>query len=118
MAIEYITVWNGAHGGQDGDLLDESLRLPKKVQVDPEPRRRWNHIDLVSDALPSTEAAALTLAEIAAATCLAKQTVNAALYTLRQQGKLRSVVLDHGRAYRSRPPQKYWLSDHNPTASA
>jgi hypothetical protein len=95
---EYDVIWNGAHRHCDADLLTAAA-IPEK----PTPSPRRDGTAVVSDALPTRDAAGLTLKELVGKTQLTPAAVHNALYKLRAWGRLQTST---DRSYRA--PQRYW----------
>jgi hypothetical protein len=108
--IEFDVVFDGAHRDQDADLLTAAA-IPEK----PTPSPRRDGTQVVYDALPTSDAAGVTLKDLVTRTQLTPAAVNNALYRLRHWGRLQTST---DRSYRA--PQRYWRKDEDgtPTTAA
>jgi predicted ArsR family transcriptional regulator len=106
---DYEIVWDGSHNGRDTDLLGLPAQLEKRHAITA-PIRHRDGRQQVWLALAVTRETALTFRELVQRTGLPRQTVNSALYELRQRGALQSETLPGCGGWRGRPPQRYWRS--------
>jgi len=102
--VELEVIWDGAHHHCDADLLTAAA-IPEK----PTPSPRRDGTAIVYDALPTSDAAGLTLQALVTETHLTPAAVNNALYRLRAWGRLQTST---DRSYRA--PQRYWRKTEEP----
>jgi transcription initiation factor IIE alpha subunit len=105
---EYEVVWNGVNDGSDGDLLNYTARVPQKTMAEAGCENLGpTAMQQVLAVLPFLRLKALDFPQICTLTGLKKQTVNAALYALRNRRLITSENIHEG-GERVRVPQRYW----------
>lgn len=98
-------LWNGAHNGNDSDLLRERDRITEKhcpVQANQKPSTRPKVVRALIDAAP------LTMVQLAQATDLTVEAVNSHLDALKKEGRIRSRDIEE-RTPAGRTQRAYWL---------
>lgn len=89
--VEYFITFNGQHGNCDDDLFRDDLKVRQKQDAEQQPDRGRN--ERTRDTVVAVMRAAgkgLTMRALMATTGLPMGTINANLYWLKQQGRLKS----------------------------
>lgn len=104
----YDVIWNGAHHGQDLDLLSNGLARVTEKRSGTSPARI--SATALVEAVLVAHHAPLAMRQIVEVAGISVQTATAGLYNLRLQGRLGSQDISGSRApVGGRPGKEYWL---------